>query len=143
MPAPMIMIFFGATVAVMIVNRASETPATAIVLCLRKVRRFIRIIGTSYLKLRTESTGQTSAISSKFHKSCGFAAAHGGKSPAYRDVDIIELEASPPNLLRRSLSMTSCLIEPVSRRLTAVCCGKAALVHLVISRFRHYFLRRS
>ena len=33
MPAPMIMIFFAGTVAVMIGTRASETPAIAIVLC--------------------------------------------------------------------------------------------------------------
>ena len=49
MPAPIIKIFLGATVAVMIGKRASEAPATAIVLCFKKLRRVmdIRLIQTS------------------------------------------------------------------------------------------------
>ncbi len=44
MPAPIIKIFLGATVAVMIGKRASEAPATAIVLCFKKLRRVMDIV---------------------------------------------------------------------------------------------------
>src|SRR5436190_9907236 len=102
MPAPIMRIFLGATVAVIIGKRASETPATAIVLCLRNVRRVIDISWSDHSQeLNLLAKRPRHRRSSAEYR--GFAAAHRGKPRAYRTLRLIELEASPLDLLRHSL----------------------------------------